>query len=51
VAERADVSIGSLYQYCADKQAIFQALQRRHRAEARTVECLRTQIETPVSGN
>jgi AcrR family transcriptional regulator len=31
VAERAGVSIGSLYQYFANKEAIFAALQKKHR--------------------
>jgi AcrR family transcriptional regulator len=33
VAERAGVSIGSLYQYFPNKEAIFAALQERHRDE------------------
>lgn len=33
VAERAGVSIGSLYQYFPNKEAIFEALQERHRDE------------------
>lgn len=31
VAERAGVSIGSLYQYFSNKEAIFAALQKKHR--------------------
>src|SRR6201746_2939050 len=33
IAEAAGVSVGSIYQYFADKRAIFQALRDRHVAE------------------
>src|ERR1051325_2320115 len=37
IAEAAGVSIGSLYQYFPDKQAIFRALHQRHVDEVRRV--------------
>jgi AcrR family transcriptional regulator len=43
IAEVAGVSIGSLYQYFPDKQAIFQALHERH------VEDVRQRMERAVS--
>jgi AcrR family transcriptional regulator len=37
IAKRADLVIGSLYQYFTDKSAIFRAILIRHQAEARTL--------------
>jgi AcrR family transcriptional regulator len=37
IAEKAGVSVGSLYQYFPDKQAIYRALHERHVAEVREV--------------
>jgi AcrR family transcriptional regulator len=37
IAERAGVSIGSLYQYFADKEDVFRAVVRRHREEVMPV--------------
>ena len=37
IAKRADLVIGSLYQYFTDKSAIYRAILIRHQAEARTL--------------
>ncbi len=37
IAKRADLVIGSLYQYFTDKSAIYRAILIRHAAEARTL--------------
>jgi AcrR family transcriptional regulator len=48
VAERAEISIGSLYQYFPDKSAVIRSLAERYNAESRTcIEEAFAEVTTP----